>query len=123
MNQQLFRSFNEPIRENLTWAETWKSEDHGLIKCWEVGRKLAEDDPELSIKAKRNELPTLGWKGGFSEQLKIKEKYGTLNYLAKLQGLRGENLSINLLEEVELTCAKYGIKVVFTGDASKYSEA
>ena len=123
MNPQVFRSSDEPIRDNLTWAETWKGEDQGLIKCWEVGRKLAEEDPALAIKAKNNELPALGWKGGFSEQLKIKEKYGTLSYLAKLQGLRGEDLSVDLLEEVELTCAKYGIKVIFTGDASKYSEA
>ena len=122
MNSIIYRSINEPIRNNLSWIESWKGEDKGLITCWEVGRKLAIDSPELMLRAKNNELPSLGWKGGFSEQLKIKEKYGTLNYLAKLQGLQEEDLNINILEEVEKTCNKYNIKVIFTRDASKYSE-
>ena len=42
MNKIIFRSFKEPIRENITWNERWKGSDKGLIMCWEVGRNLKQ---------------------------------------------------------------------------------
>ena len=51
------------------------------------------------------------------------QKYGTLFYLAMWQGLRGEDLDIDLSEEIALNCTATGMTVVFTNDPSKYAEA
>jgi len=75
----------------------------------------------LAKRARNGELPILGWKGGLEKEIKTKEKYGTLNYLAQWQGLRSEDLNINLSEERETICSKTKIKVIFTADASKIS--
>ncbi len=116
---KIYRSFSEPIRQNLTWEETWRSEDKGLIKNYEVGKELAIRNPELSEKAKRGELPTLGYKGGSDIDLIQKSKVGALNYLAQWQALRGEDLDIDTDEEIILTCTKTNIEVTFTWDMQK----
>jgi len=116
---KIYRSFSEPDRENLTWEETWRQEDKGLIKNYEVGRALAKKEPELAEKAKRGELPVLGYKGGVDKTLKKKEKIGALNYIAKWQALRGEDLNLNLDEEIVLTCTKTDMRVTFTMDLEK----
>lgn len=116
---RIYRSFSEPDRKNLTWEETWRREDKGLIKNYEVGRALAIKEPELAEKAKRGELPVLGYKGGVEKALKIKEKIGALNYIAKLQALRGEDLNIDMDEEMVLTCSKTKVRVTFTMDLEK----
>jgi hypothetical protein len=121
MSNVIFRSINEPIREGSTWDETWKGPDKGLIHCWELGRRRAEKEPELAEQAKRNELPPLGWKGGVERKLKVEEKFGCLWYLAEWQGLRGENLNIDVTEEVKLVCTRFGMPVTFTGDQEKYA--
>ena len=120
MNQNIFRFYQEPNREGLSWDELWKGHDKGCIICWEVGRELSKREPELAERAKKGELPELGWKGGVKRKTKKKEKYGTLFYLAQWQGLRGDDLNIDLSEEIELICSKTGMKVIFTGDAEKY---
>lgn len=122
MSQRIYRSCKEPIREGLSWDENWRGEDEGLITCWEVGRKLREKDPDLAKRAENGELPLLGWKGGVEKKIKNK-KYGTLNYLAAWQGLRSEDLDINLSQEPELICSKTGMKVIYTGDVNKYRNA
>jgi hypothetical protein len=122
MNQRVYRSIEEPIRNEPSFEERWRGPDKGLITCWEVGRVRSVGQPELAEQAKKGELPMLGWKGGVSKQLKIKEKYGTLNYLALWQGIRGEDLDIDLSQEKEIICSATNIKVTFTSDASKYSE-
>ncbi|MGY0393320.1 hypothetical protein ACW5R3_12280 [Bizionia sp. KMM 8389] len=116
---RIYRSFSEPDRENLTWEETWRREDKGLIKNYEVGRALAKKEPQLAEKAKRGELPVLGYKGGVDKTLKKKEKIGALNYIAKWQALRGEDLNLNLDEEIVLTCTKTDMRVTFTMDLEK----
>lgn len=116
---RIYRSFSEPDRENLTWEETWRREDKGLIKNYEVGRALAIKEPELAEKAKRGELPVLGYKGGVEKALKKKEKIGALNYIAKWQALRGEDLKIDMDEEMILTCSKTKMIVTFTMDLEK----
>jgi hypothetical protein len=116
---RIYRSFSEPDRENLTWEETWRREDKGLIKNYEVGRALAKKEPELAEKAKRGELPVLGYKGGVDKTLKKKEKIGALNYIAKWQALREEDLNLNLDEEIVLTCTKTDMRVTFTMDLEK----
>ncbi|MNL83306.1 hypothetical protein D3C87_2109190 [compost metagenome] len=62
----------------------------------------------------------LGWKGGVSRNLKKLEKYGSLKYLAQWQGLRGEDLDVDLGEERALTCSRTNMVVTFTPDRSKY---
>ena len=116
---RIYRSFSEPDRENLTWEETWRREDKGLIKNYEVGRALAKKEPELAEKAKRGELPVLGYKGGVDKTLKKKEKIGALNYIAKWQALREEDLNLNLDEEIVLNCTKTDMRVTFTMDLEK----
>lgn len=44
MCSQIFREILEPIRNGLTQNEYWEGIDKGLIKCWEVGRKLRENN-------------------------------------------------------------------------------
>lgn len=116
---KIYRSFSEPDRENLTWDETWRRDDKGLIKNYEVGRALAIKEPELAEKAKRGELPVLAYKGGVEKALKKKEKIGALNYIAKWQALRGEDLNIDMDEEMVLTCTKTKVRVTFTMDLEK----
>lgn len=123
MAHTIHRSHNEPIREGLSWDERWSGPDEGLITCWEVGKELRKKDPELARRAERGELPPLEWKGGVEKKLKQQEKYGSLYYLAKWQGLRGEDLYVTMSEEVEIVCSKTGMKVVFTGNVDKIAEA
>ena len=116
---KIYRSFNERDREGLSWKETWRQEDRGLIKNYEVGRALAIKQPELSEKALRGEFPALGYMGGTDEDLKLKKRIGALNYLAKWQALRGEDLNIDTEEERVLTCTKTNIEITFTLDMEK----
>ena len=122
MNQWIYRSYKEPKREGLSWVQRWKGPDKGLITCWENGRELGKKKPELAEQAKNGELPVSGWKGGVEKKLKKEEKVGTHYYLAEWQGLRGENLNIDLSEETELICSKTGMKVIYTSDARKYEK-
>ncbi|MBN2467624.1 MAG: hypothetical protein JXD19_05685 [Deltaproteobacteria bacterium] len=119
MSKNIYRSFNEPDRQSLRYEERFLAEDQGLITCLEVGRRMRLEHPELAKKAMRGELPPMGWKGGV-EKPKPATRFGTLFYLAQWQGIRGEDLNIDLDEEPELTCTATGVKVIFTGDRRKY---
>ena len=121
MLHHVYRSILEPNRKGLSWDETWRAVDAGLIACWERGREKALEDIELASCAKRGELPVLAWKGGVERKIKAK-KYGTLKYLAQWQGLRGDDLDIHLDKEIELVCSKTGMPVTFTADLKKYAE-
>jgi len=122
MSKRIYRSCYEPLRENPSFDDRWRGPDNGLITCWEVGRRRSIESPELAEEAKNGELPILGWKGGVGKKTQEKEKYGCLNYLAEYQGLRGEDLDIDLTEEREIVCSKTGIKVIYTCDAKKYAK-
>lgn len=122
MSTRIYRSCREPIRENLSFDERWRGPDNGLITCWEVGRTKSIESPQLAEKARKGELPLLEWKGGVGKKLQKAEKYGCLNYLAVWQGLRGEDLDIDLSKETAITCSRTGMRVVYTCDATKYSE-
>ena len=122
MSIRIFRSLKEPKRENPSFDERWNGSDKGLITCWEVGRDKRASEPDLAINTENNELPVLGWKGGAEKKLQKNEKYGSLNYLAQWQGLRGENLDIDLTKEVTLKCSKTGMIVTYTPDHTKYSQ-
>lgn len=119
MSRLIHRNHAEPERLDLDWSSVWKSVDLGLIKSWELGRKLADQKPGLAECAKADELPQLNWKGGVSKQLKKREKFGSLHYLAQWQGLRGQDLEIDMDAEISLTCSKTGMIVTFTPDSRK----
>lgn len=123
MEQHIYRSSQESNRDTPSYNERWNGPDKGLITCWEVGRKLSKKEPELAEKAKAGELPVLVWKGGVEKKINKKEKYGTFFYLAQWQGLRGEDLDIDLTQETEITCSKTNMKVIYTGDDEKYNNA
>jgi len=108
-------AINEPIREGLSWHERWDADDNGLIACWENGRELAIRNPKKAEQAKNGELIRFGWTGGVSEKLKADVFHGSLFYLAKWQGLRGDDLSINVYGNTYLKCTK-------TGQVVKYSK-
>lgn len=111
----IHRSIQEPIRAGLTWEEEWHATDKGLIISWERGREKALENPELATKCINNELPTLAWKGGVDKPIKG-EKFGSLFYLATWQGLRNEDLNIDLEQDVTLVCSKTNVKVIFTSN-------
>lgn len=90
-----------------------------MIKSWEVGRELRQQQPELATRADQGELPVLAWKGGVKKFINS-EKFGAYFYLAQLQGLRSENLDIDTSVEVQLICSRTGVKVTYTSDLSKY---
>lgn len=120
MSKRVYRDKSEPVRENVSWNEMWMGPDQGLIQCWEVGRRLAKQDSYLAECARKGELPVLGWKGGISGDPKFKTKFGTLSYLAEWQGLRGENLDIDLDSETTITCSRTNIEMTFTSDFKKW---
>jgi hypothetical protein len=125
MSNHIYRSIQEPIREEmLSFEERWKGSDMGLITCWETGRKMAINDPELVSRILSGELPAgLGWKGGVDENTKQKKKIGTLYYLAQMQGLRGDDLDIDWTKEYVLVCSKTGVKVTYTSNVMTYGNA
>jgi hypothetical protein len=116
------RSKTKPIRTELSWEEKWRGPDMGLITCWEVGRELSSSNPELATRSKNGELPSMHWKGGVERKIKD-EKFGTLKYLAQWQGLRGEDLNINLAAEISIICSRTNMEVTFTSDSTKYSKS
>ena len=118
---RVFRSFSTPKRVNPSYSERWNGSDKGLITCWEVGRTKRETDLSLVKKVENNELPVLGWKGGVDKKLVNLNKFGSLNYLAQWQGVRGQDLDVSLSKELSLECSLTGMKVTFTPDTTKYS--
>lgn len=113
------RGLDAPARESATWEDRWAGPDCGLIACWERGLEKRREDPELATRAVAGELVILPWKGGVEKAIKG-AKYGSYQYLAMLQGLRGEPLDIDTAVEVSRVCSRTQMQVVYTGDMSKY---
>lgn len=116
----IHKDIAEPHRGDLPWAERWEGVDGGLIACWERGREKRKEEPALAQRASEGELVALPWRGGVEKAIKG-EKYGTLNYLAMYQGIRGESLDIDTTAEVVRQCAKTKVVVTYTCDASKFA--
>jgi hypothetical protein len=117
--KKIFRSADSASHDFASREERWHGPDEGLIGCWERGREVRPEQPDLARRAKKGELLTLWWKGGL-DHLKSDEdkgkplkRYGNLNYLATWQGLRGENLDIDLDAEVTIVCTKHKRAVIF----------
>lgn len=112
---------NPPDLTHSSHDDLWRGADRGMIVSWASGMRLAAQRPELAASALRGELPVLPWKGGLKVAIKGK-KYGALWYLAMWQGLRGEDLDIEIGREVHLTCTKTGGAVTFTDDPEKLGQ-
>lgn len=97
----------------------WRNSDKGLIWCWERGRQMSKEEPELASRARNGELMVLGWKGGVPLGFKSKKKNGSLNYLAEWQGLAGKDLDIDTDVPTTLICSLTGVEVVFSEDGWK----
>lgn len=104
-------------RVGLTTAQLWNGEDGGLIACWERGREVAREQPELAKRAQSGELVMLPWRGGVEAAVKGR-KYGSHRYVAMWQGLRGCDLFIDSTSPVEIICARHSTKVIFLSDAA-----
>jgi hypothetical protein len=111
---KLKRAIEEPVRDFVDMDHRWRGPDKGLIWCWESGRLLAQEEPELARSARSGELVVLVWKGGFSSALKQKRKPGTLQYLAQWQGLSGLDLDLDMEGARTITCSKTGMQVTFS---------
>ena len=84
MNLKVTRSIETPIREFPSFEERWRGEDKGLITAWEVGREKAINDLKLKESALNDELPVLGYIGGYEKRLtNVKFKYASFHYLAQ----------------------------------------
>jgi hypothetical protein len=113
------RSITEKIRDFVDMNHRWRSYDKGIIWCWELGRQMREQDPNLAYRASTGELMVLDWKGGVPVDFKNKKKAGTLNYLATWQGLAGKDLDIDTEESIIIFCSLTGVEVTFSEDGWK----
>ncbi len=103
------------------WEKKWNGIDKGLIACWEAGRKIAETNSEILSSVQADELPILPWKGGFTKEINDKKpKYAPLFYLAMWQGIKGDDLHIDMDGEKSLTCSKTGMTSIFTFNHKLY---
>lgn len=102
------RSVNEPMREGLTVSQDFDGLDGGLICCWDQGRRMARLGHEFVKQAQEDELPQLDtW------------RRGTLYYLAVWQGLRGDDLDIDLDAEFTKQCSLTKREWLFSGHREK----
>jgi hypothetical protein len=122
MATRLRRSVELPIRESLSWDDEWRGPDDGLIYCWEHGRQERLERPDDAARAEQGELIGLNWKGGVKQKLKAEKMPGTFNYLATWQGIRGEDLDIDLEGERVVVCSRTGQMVVFSARALESEE-
>lgn len=121
----VYRPISEPIRKKASFDERLNDYDSGLILAWEVGRQTAINNPDIANRVNNGELPQLNHKGGHSKKLKACDfKYGTFQYLAEIQGIKGKNLDINTTRDdgMTLICSRTGMKTIFTSDQNKYKE-
>lgn len=88
--------------------------DKGLLLAWLRGIEKGKESDALKSAALAGELPILPWRGGLERPLKIKEKLGSMYYLAMWLGVRGDDLDIDTDRDVVLVCSKFGVRVRFT---------
>lgn len=98
------------------WANRWERSDQGLITAWVAGQEYARKNPDLVERARAGELPILPFRGGVEKAIKVGAKVGHLLYVAMWQGLRGDPLDLDTEGQIEMTCAKHRVTVVFTAD-------
>lgn len=109
---------NPPPFEN-DFTRRLKGSDKGLINAWLAGISYAKAHPALAERAKKGELPALPYKGGVEKVIKTRNKIGALHYLAMWQGMRGEDLKLDMDLEPTVVCQRTGVPVTFTLDIKK----
>ena len=119
---KIYRSIEEEVRDFVDMDHRWRNSDKGLIWCWERGRQMSTENPDLAVRARKGELMVLGWKGGVADGIKIKSKKGAFNYLAQWQGLRGEDLKIDTDLPTVKVCSSTSIEVTYSKDGFKEEE-
>jgi hypothetical protein len=77
----------------------------------------------VAKQASAGQLVVLPWKGGVEREIKLKQKYGSLRYFAMWLGLRGEDLNVDISQEVIRICSVSNMTVIFTNDITKFAEA
>lgn len=122
-SMKIYESIDNPPTVSADFFERCDGPDEGLINSWLCGINQALQVPSMAAKAKAGELPVLAWKGGIEKKIKRKDKVGALQYLAAWQGLRGEDLNIELGTEVQIVCTRTGVSVTFTGQLQKLLQA
>lgn len=115
------KSITEPIDIDHDWESRWGSLTAGIVTSWNRGRELVKQQPDLAEAARAGRLIPLVWKGGVEKKILKETKYGSMFYLAMWQGLREEDLNIDLDSESSLTCSFTGMTVFFTKDTDKLS--
>jgi hypothetical protein len=110
--------FNEPPALPEKHTDRWCGKDMGLIAAWVRGIEKRDEPPDLATQCAKGELPVLAWKGGCQRYIKS-GKTGSLLYLATWQGLRGEDLHIDMESEPVMHCSRTGTQVIFTLDKKK----
>lgn len=119
---RIFKPVSDPVIDVLDYAERIDGPDRGLINAWFVGRRMAARNPDLVARVLAGELPVLPAKGGVDKKVKT-EKIGSLWYLAAWQGIRGEDLDIDMDAEVVMRCSRFGVSVRYTFDQVKLGKA
>ena len=62
---KLFIPSSTPLRADKSPNVLWRGDDRGLIQAWEIGRRQAQREPGLALKATAGELPASDlFKGG-----------------------------------------------------------
>lgn len=112
-SMRVHASLECPPTVGATWEERWEGPDRGLYLCWLKGVAMAGESPALADAARSGSLPVLPWRGGVEKAVKAL-KLGSVYYLAMWQGLRGDDLSVSLEEDVIITCSRTGTRVRFT---------
>lgn len=112
-------SAKEPPPSQTDFDARINGPDKGLINAWLVGLDKRRSDPELASKAQAGELPPLPFKGGVEKAIKAQNKIGALWYVAAWKGLRGEDLSLDTNQELQLVCTRTRVPVLYTMDQNK----
>lgn len=116
-----------PPPEARRYEDRMDGPDKGIINAWLAG--LAKRREALTAgqsdalswvrKAEADELPVLPYRGGLDAAIKRQDKIGSLLYLAMWQGLRGNDLLIDMATEPVLVCSRTGVPVLFTLNIEK----
>lgn len=93
--------------------------DKGLINAWLAGIEKRRELPDLAARARNGELPILPYRGGVEKAIKTRNKIGALHYVAMWQGLRGDDLRVDMNDEPTLVCQRTGVPVTYTMDINK----
>lgn len=112
-------SFADPPSFEPDYCVRVEGRDKGIINAWLAGIDMARQRPELRTQALSDALPVLPYRGGVEKKLKVKQKIGSLLYLAMWQGLRGDDLDIDMDSEPVRVCSRHGVRVIFTLDYGK----